>query len=112
MLPHRKVAATACLGLMLLPIFAVAQSHTFAQAHAEPAGHKMQLIQADSAGSDKKTVRVGDTVSMEQIDIVEQPEIYGLGLSPADNRFAIIDNQLVRLDPETGKVLSILRQIN
>ena len=111
MLPRKIVAATASVGLLVLPIFAVAYNHDIAQAHAQPAAQHARMYQAKSDSAADASVRVGDTVNLEQVDIVEEPEVYGLGLSPAGNRYAIIDNLLVRLNPDTGKVLSILREI-
>lgn len=111
MLPRKIVAATASVGLLVLPIFAVAYNNDIAQAHAQPAAQHARMYQAKSDSAADASVRVGDTVNLEQVDIVEEPEVYGLGFSPAGNRYAIIDNLLVRLNPDTGKVLSILREI-
>lgn len=111
MLPRKIIAATASVGLFVLPIFAVAYNHDIAQAHAQPVTEHARMYQAKSTSAADAAVRVGDTVNLEQVDIVEEPEIYGLGLSPAGNRYAIIGNLLVRLNPNTGKVLSILREI-
>lgn len=112
MLPHKMIATAASLGLMVLPFFVVAHNQNFAQAHARSAGQRMQLFQAKSQDAGDSPVRVGDIIDVKQIDIVEQPEIYGLGNTPIGHRYAIVDNQLIRVSPKTGKVLSILRQIN
>ncbi|MGR3199970.1 MAG: hypothetical protein ACU0DH_13930 [Paracoccus sp. (in: a-proteobacteria)] len=39
------------------------------------------------------------------------PGSYGLGVSPAGHRYAIVGGYLVRIDDQSGKVLSVLRQL-
>lgn len=54
---------------------------------------------------------VGDIVDWDNIHIVTQPGYYGLSTPPDGDRYAIIDGQLVRVNRESGQILSILRMV-
>jgi hypothetical protein len=51
----------------------------------------------------------GDIVPADQVDFIERPGHYGLGSDLRGSRYAIIDDHLVRIDPHTLQVKSILR---
>lgn len=55
---------------------------------------------------------VGDILDINRIHIIDQPGLYGLGEPPLGNRYAIIDGRLVRIDSETGRLLSIIRLVD
>lgn len=113
MLPHKTIAATASLGLLVFPLLAVAYHQHHAQARADTVGQQPQIYLAQSSAKTKGApVSVGDTVDMSRVKVVDQPEVYGLGIAPAGNIYAIVGDLLVRMNPETGKVLSILRQVD
>lgn len=52
---------------------------------------------------------VGDALPAEDIHVISKPGLYGLGPEPANSKYAIAHDKLIRIDPESGKVLSILR---
>lgn len=60
----------------------------------------------------KKGIRVGDVVDPGSVHLVTRPGAYGLSTPPAGDRYAIVDGRLVRMDPATGRILSILRLID
>lgn len=64
-----------------------------------------------AAAADAETVNfdVGDTLPPDQVHIVTKPGLYGLGPEPANSKYAVAHGKLIRIDPETGQVLSILR---
>ena len=62
--------------------------------------------QANAAGSN---FGVGDVLPAGEIHIISNPGLYGLGPEPANSKYAIAHGKLIRIDPNTGKVLSILR---
>lgn len=67
-------------------------------------------------GQAKKAARqgvvVGDVFDLNSIHIVTQPGLYGLGKPPASNSYAVIGGQLVRVDSDTGRLLSIIRMVD
>ncbi len=52
----------------------------------------------------------GDILQPEQIDFIEYPGRYGLGSELRGSRYAIVDGHLVRINPETMELQSILRK--
>lgn len=57
-------------------------------------------------------VSVGDILDLSTVHIIRDPGRYGLGVPPSGNRYAIVDGRLVRVDSETGRLLSIIRLVN
>ncbi|MDO5648234.1 hypothetical protein [Paracoccus sp. (in: a-proteobacteria)] len=54
---------------------------------------------------------IGDLVPQGDLRIIRHPGQYGLSVPPAGNSYAIVQGKLVRVDTETGAILSILRPI-
>lgn len=52
---------------------------------------------------------VGDTLSADQVHIITSPGLYGLGPAPDGSKYAVAGGKLIRIDPATLKVQSILR---
>lgn len=66
--------------------------------------------QAQNGGSDATgTIAVGDTLSGGQVHVIKEPGLYGLGRKVGNSEYAIASGMLIRIDPATLKVLSILR---
>ncbi|MDB6177525.1 hypothetical protein PAF17_08365 [Paracoccus sp. Z330] len=59
-----------------------------------------------------ETLRVGDHVDIGSIHLVRHPGRYGLGLPPSGSVFAVANDFLLRIDPDTGQILSILRDVS
>lgn len=59
-----------------------------------------------------RVLSVGDILDLGAIHIVRDPGRYGLGVPPSGNRYAIVDGRLVRVNSETGRLLSIIRLVN
>ena len=74
------------------------------QPAADPAAEK----QAAPAGG----LRVGDPVAAGQVHRVSRPGLYGMSAPPAGSAYGIVDNRLIRFDPDSGRVLSIIRQVD
>ncbi|RNF33483.1 hypothetical protein A7A09_016755 [Paracoccus methylarcula] len=55
---------------------------------------------------------VGDFIDWDDVHIVTRPGRYGLSMPPDGNRYAIVDGQLVRVNRDSGKILSILRLVD
>lgn len=54
---------------------------------------------------------VGDIAPPDVTHIVTRPGLYGLSNPPAGNVYAVVSDQLVRLDADTGQILSRLRMV-
>jgi hypothetical protein len=55
-------------------------------------------------------VRVGDRVAPEDVHPIIHPGRYGLGPHLSGSRYGIVGGQLIRFDPTTYQVQSILRR--
>ena len=106
-MPLKPIAATAILGLSIVSGFAVAQTAGDADMAALDENVSAAQVQDSSA-----TVQVGDVVASENLQLVEQPEKFGLSNAPDGDRYALVDDLLVRVDPANGKILSILREVD
>ena len=132
--PQQMIVATVVVGVVFSPLAATAKIHGKAgsagiAAHAVKAGQggRAQVLYVQNCppglarkspscvppGQAKKSgLRVGDVIDLGSAHIVTRPGAYGLSTPPAGDRYAIVDGRLVRVDPDSGKVLSILRLID
>lgn len=63
-------------------------------------------------GQAKKGIGVGQIVDLDRVHVISRPGLYGLGSAPAGQRYAIVNGRLVRVDRDTGRILSILRVVD
>lgn len=66
--------------------------------------------QAAMARSEQKPLRPGDILSPNATKFIDFPGRYGLGTDLPGSRYAIVDGHLVRIDPDTMELQSILRK--
>ncbi|MDM7255240.1 MAG: hypothetical protein P3W90_000910 [Paracoccus sp. (in: a-proteobacteria)] len=84
-----------------------------AQSRACPPGLAKKDPACTPPGQAKKAgVRVGAIYDPSDVHIVRVPGLYGLGPLVPGSKYAIIGNQLVRIDPATYKVLSVIRLVD
>ena len=57
----------------------------------------------------RQDISVGDTLPRDQVHIITEPGVYGLGRNVPGSEYAVANSRLIRVDPKTLKVLSILR---
>ena len=62
-------------------------------------------------GQAKKGLVVGDHVNLDLVHIITRPGLYGLG-EPSAGRYAIVDGRLLRIDSQTGQILSFIRLVD
>lgn len=110
---HRCQAAVLSLGMALsmtlTPVTALTQG-VGAAGHCPP-GLAKKSPACVPPGQAKAAVRVGDVLKLGGIHVVTRPGLYGLGVPPSGDQYAVVGNHLLRVDGETGKVLSILRTV-
>lgn len=56
--------------------------------------------------------QVGQSVDGGQLHRVSRPGLYGMSQPPAGSAYGIVDDRLIRFDPESGRILSIIRQVD
>ena len=93
-----KSARSFALFAATATLFALAAATGFSQ--AETGAATMGARQA---------ISVGDTLSRNRVHFVTEPGAYGLGRNVPGSEYAIANGRLIRIDPATLKVLSILR---
>ena len=59
-----------------------------------------------------KGPKVGRTVDGNRLHRVSRPGLYGMSQPPAGSAYGIVDDRLIRFDPESGRILSIIRQVD
>lgn len=64
-------------------------------------------VLAQSKGAD--SFGVGDTLKPNQVHIITNPGLYGLGSAPGNSKYAVAKGKLIRINPSNLKVKSILR---
>ncbi|MDO5704537.1 MAG: hypothetical protein Q4G49_05605 [Paracoccus sp. (in: a-proteobacteria)] len=69
-------------------------------------------LMAQGKDNGRDPVHVGDVLKLDGIHIINQPGRYGLGVPPAGDDYAVVNGRLIRVDSKSGKVLSILRQVD
>ncbi|MDO5613565.1 MAG: hypothetical protein Q4G14_10040 [Paracoccus sp. (in: a-proteobacteria)] len=116
---HRGVAAVFVLltavALVPLPLIAQAQGNGRGQDSAQscaPGLASRDPACAPAGQAQQNGLQVGDVLNLGSIHIVTHPGLYGLGTPPAGDHYAIVNGRLIRVDGETGKVLSILRIVD
>lgn len=55
--------------------------------------------------------KVGDIIDLRRVHVVTRPGLYGVRDAPSGQRYAIVNGHLMRVDSETGRILSILRVV-
>lgn len=66
-----------------------------------------------SAPADKPNfVRVGETIDPAQLHPVRRPGLYGVSVSPDSSRYGIVEGRLIRYDPTSLRVQSVIRQVD
>lgn len=54
---------------------------------------------------------VGDTPPSDQVQLIENVGVFGLGPNLPGSRYAVVAKHLVRIDAQSGQILSILRPL-
>ncbi|MDO5632841.1 MAG: hypothetical protein Q4G22_13540 [Paracoccus sp. (in: a-proteobacteria)] len=115
---HRGVAAAFLLlmaATLAQPLTAQGQGNGHGRENAQscpPGLAKRDPACAPSGQAQPNGIQVGDVLNLGSIHIVAHPGRYGLGLPPSGDDYAIVNGRLIRIDSESGKVLSILRMVD
>lgn len=66
--------------------------------------------QAEESGAATAPV-IGEVPREGLVTLIENSGTYGLGIGPSGSRYAVVGGFLVRIDLQTGKIVSILRAL-
>lgn len=65
----------------------------------------------DLPSGDQK-ISVGKALAPSSFHVVTRPGLYGMGQPPRGSRYGIVNGKLIRFDPSTSRVLSVIRQVD
>lgn len=112
MKPHHKTTATVAGLVLALSAFATVVQPGLAPQQPQP---QPEAIAPEpylhAAGGTPPAISIGEPVDAARVHVVAEPGLYGLSEPPPENRYAIVDGHLVRVDEDSGKILSILREV-
>lgn len=57
-------------------------------------------------------LRVGSRIDESRLHVVSRPGLYGIGIAPRGSKYGIVDHRLVRFDPRTLQILSVIRIVD
>ena len=93
-------------------------SETTAKPVAQRARRCMGAETACATGKTPKHIvhssnlRPGATLSGHELHRITRPGLYGIGKSPRGSSYGIVDGQLLRYDPDTMQILSVIRNVD
>lgn len=59
-----------------------------------------------------KKMRIGAQIEAQRVHVVTRPGLYGIGAAPAGSSYGVVDGKLVRFDPETMRIQSVVRMVD
>ncbi len=57
-------------------------------------------------------LRVGNKIDAHDLHVVSRPGLYGIGIAPRGSQYGIIDHRLVRFNPQTMQIQSVIRMVD
>ncbi|WBU52564.1 hypothetical protein [Paracoccus sp. SCSIO 75233] len=63
-------------------------------------------------GTTAVSIPIGEVADPARLHIVSRPGRYGLRPAPTGSKYAVMNGRLVRIDAESGKVQSVIRQVD
>lgn len=56
--------------------------------------------------------KIGARVDPQELHVVTRPGLYGVGHPPRGNSYGVVNGRLIRFNPDTMQVLSVIRDID
>ena len=69
-------------------------------------------LRSDESAQARPQVMVGETAMPGRLHIISHPGRYGLGPELPGSIYAVVDGMLVRIDPDTREIQSVIRRID
>lgn len=108
MTPGHALLLGCAFLVIFLPLAPLADS-------LEPADQFAHMALASKA-SDKVTgaigFRIGDRIGQDSLHPVTRPGLYGIGRAPSGSSYGITEGRLIRYDPETMQIQSVIRRVD
>lgn len=108
--PH--LAAAAAGGLLLAAVTAIGDDR------APPAPAPLVAVEVAQAAppatggpAARRSFRVGDIAPQDRLHRITTPGLYGLSDPPSGDAYAILDGELIRIQKDSGKILSVLWRV-
>ncbi|MDS9468673.1 hypothetical protein RGQ15_13990 [Paracoccus sp. MBLB3053] len=97
--------------LILVTVMALAAtSMAVAQHGLEP--DAVHVSMRETASGVPYKIMIGAPVGTDRLHHITRPGLYGISAPPAGSTYGVIDGYLIRYDPQTMQVQSIIRQID
>ena len=68
-------------------------------------------FRSDEAAQALPQVMVGETAMPGRLHVISHPGRYGLGPELPGSIYAVVDGMLVRIDPDTREIQSVIRRV-
>lgn len=69
-------------------------------------------FRSDEAAQARPQVMVGETAMPGRLHVISHPGRYGLGPELPGSIYAVVDGMLVRIDPDTREIQSVIRRVD
>ncbi|MDF3605595.1 hypothetical protein PE067_05205 [Paracoccus sp. DMF-8] len=56
--------------------------------------------------------KIGARVDPQELHVVTRPGLYGMGHPPRGNSYGVVNGRLIRFDPDTMQLLSVIRDVD
>lgn len=73
-----------------------------------PVAPLSQMQASNTSGA----LRVGDRLDRSRLHPVTRPGLYGMSQPPAGSNYGVLDGNLIRYEPDSAQILSIIRQVD
>ncbi|WP_142662449.1 hypothetical protein [Paracoccus laeviglucosivorans] len=71
-----------------------------------------QTAMQDVAVNQPERPQVGERISPENLHRISRPGLYGISKSPDGSDYGVLEGRLIRYDPHTMQVQSIIREVD
>ena len=69
-------------------------------------------LRSDEAAQARPQVMVGETAMPGRMHVISHPGRYGLGPELPGSIYAVVDGMLVRIDPNSREIQSVIRRVD
>lgn len=104
------IATTALAQQLAAPVGS--QAAVQEMAVQDMTGQDMSVKSVAAASNSASQLRVGTAVDMASLHRISRPGLYGMSQSPQGSSYGILGGRLIRYDPETLRVQSIIREVD
>ncbi|WP_134681209.1 hypothetical protein [Paracoccus ravus] len=104
MTPHVRLTCLATLLALALGTLMLGQNLT-----AETSGARSKMT---AEATDAPQPGVGERIEAAHLHRISRPGLYGISQPPSGSDYGVIDGKLVRFDPESLELQSVIRDVD